>query len=152
VDEDGDDNDNDEQLEEEGSTSDYDSEEEEARYRIRPYSLDEGTLIPESPPYAVHTPYSAPVDLHSSPLPKSAFSSRSTYPVKSTYPLSPHPASQPSTPVERPAEESPMINIAPYISKFVRSLHEEEKKPLEVPFQYKQFGVVLMVDIVGFSQ
>ncbi|KAG0238099.1 hypothetical protein BGW41_008245 [Actinomortierella wolfii] len=69
-----------------------------------------------------------------------------------THPLSLHPASQPPTPSEPPIEESPMINIAPYISKFVRSLHEEEKKPLEVPFQYKQFGVVLMVDIVGFSQ
>ncbi|KAG0099870.1 hypothetical protein BGZ93_005474 [Podila epicladia] len=43
---------------------------------------------------------------------------------------------------------SPMINIAP----FVRSLHAEEDRALEMPFQYTQFGAVLMVDIVGFSQ
>ncbi|KAF9971548.1 hypothetical protein BGZ73_005501 [Actinomortierella ambigua] len=132
--------------------SDYDAQEDEAHYRVRPYSLDEGTLIPESPPYVLHTPHSAPVDLSSRLPSKFTYPLKPSFPTKPTYPLSPHPASQPSTPVERPAEESPMINIAPYISKFVRSLHEEEKKPLEVPFQYKQFGVVLMVDIVGFSQ
>ncbi|KAG0343055.1 hypothetical protein BG000_009374 [Podila horticola] len=43
---------------------------------------------------------------------------------------------------------SPMINIAP----FVRSLHAEEDRALEMPFHYTQFGAVLMVDIVGFSQ
>ncbi|KAG0359219.1 hypothetical protein BGX24_005804, partial [Mortierella sp. AD032] len=45
---------------------------------------------------------------------------------------------------------SPSINIAPYM--FVRSLHDEEDRNLEMPFQYTQFGAVLMVDIVGFSQ
>ncbi|KAF9120405.1 hypothetical protein BGW39_011399, partial [Mortierella sp. 14UC] len=45
---------------------------------------------------------------------------------------------------------SPSINIAPYM--FVRSLHDEEERNLEMPFQYTQFGAVLMVDIVGFSQ
>ncbi|KAF9915058.1 Adenylate cyclase type 10, partial [Lobosporangium transversale] len=53
------------------------------------------------------------------------------------------------------AEEEckPSINIAPYMSKFVRSLHVEEDHPiLKTPFSYTQFGAVLMVDIVGFSQ
>ncbi|KAG9064518.1 hypothetical protein KI688_003708 [Linnemannia hyalina] len=45
---------------------------------------------------------------------------------------------------------SPSINIAPYM--FVRSLHDEEERNLEMPFHYTQFGAVLMVDIVGFSQ
>ncbi|KAF9341632.1 hypothetical protein BGZ91_005556 [Linnemannia elongata] len=45
---------------------------------------------------------------------------------------------------------SPSINIAPYM--FVRSLHDEEDRNLEMPFHYTQFGAVLMVDIVGFSQ
>ncbi|KAF9346006.1 hypothetical protein BGX26_002527 [Mortierella sp. AD094] len=45
---------------------------------------------------------------------------------------------------------TPSINIAPYM--FVRSLHDEEDRNLEMPFQYTQFGAVLMVDIVGFSQ
>ncbi|KAG0371690.1 hypothetical protein BGX24_001329 [Mortierella sp. AD032] len=59
---------------------------------------------------------------------------------------------------------NPTIDIAPYISKqvdsrarshflFVRSLHEGEELPLEhLPFSFTQFGAVLMVDIVGFSQ
>jgi hypothetical protein len=34
----------------------------------------------------------------------------------------------------------------------VRSLHDEEDRNLEMPFHYTQFGAVLMVDIVGFSQ
>ncbi|KAF9431147.1 hypothetical protein BGZ94_008297 [Podila epigama] len=50
------------------------------------------------------------------------------------------------------SQSAPTINIAPYISKFVRSLHAEEDRPLEMPFNYTQFGAVLMVDIVGFSQ
>ncbi|KAF9341516.1 hypothetical protein BGZ91_007173, partial [Linnemannia elongata] len=36
---------------------------------------------------------------------------------------------------------------------FVRSLHEGEEEPIEeLPFSFTQFGAVLMVDIVGFSQ
>ncbi|KAF9907732.1 hypothetical protein EC991_010679 [Linnemannia zychae] len=36
---------------------------------------------------------------------------------------------------------------------FVRSLHEGEEVPLkDLPFSFTQFGAVLMVDIVGFSQ
>ncbi|KAF9539015.1 hypothetical protein EC957_005957 [Mortierella hygrophila] len=36
---------------------------------------------------------------------------------------------------------------------FVRSLYEEEEVPIkELPFSFTQFGAVLMVDIVGFSQ
>ncbi|KAF9571254.1 hypothetical protein EC968_000797 [Mortierella alpina] len=38
------------------------------------------------------------------------------------------------------------------LKAFVRSLHSEEDLELEMPFIYTQFGVVLMVDIVGFSQ
>lgn len=34
----------------------------------------------------------------------------------------------------------------------MRSLHAEEDRALEMPFHYTQFGAVLMVDIVGFSQ
>lgn len=34
----------------------------------------------------------------------------------------------------------------------MRSLHAEEDGALEMPFHYTQFGAVLMVDIVGFSQ
>ncbi|KAG0245137.1 hypothetical protein BGX31_007848 [Mortierella sp. GBA43] len=46
-------------------------------------------------------------------------------------------------------ESKPTINIAP----FVRYLHVEEDHPvIEIPFSYTQFGVVLMVDIVGFSR
>ncbi|KAG0206461.1 hypothetical protein BGX28_002094 [Mortierella sp. GBA30] len=47
-------------------------------------------------------------------------------------------------------ESIPPINIAPYM--FVRSLHSEDDLGLEMPFNYTQFGAVLMVDIVGFSQ
>ncbi|KAK3814886.1 MAG: hypothetical protein J3Q66DRAFT_432623, partial [Benniella sp.] len=50
-------------------------------------------------------------------------------------------------------QPKPNINIAPYMSKFVRCLHVEDDHPvIEIPFSYTQFGVVLMVDIVGFSQ
>ncbi|KAF8983184.1 hypothetical protein BGZ52_001216, partial [Haplosporangium bisporale] len=35
---------------------------------------------------------------------------------------------------------------------FVRSLHQEHDYPIQTPFIFKQFGAVLMVDIVGFSQ
>lgn len=31
-------------------------------------------------------------------------------------------------------------------------MHDEEDRNLEMPFHYTQFGAVLMVDIVGFSQ
>ncbi|KAF9923508.1 hypothetical protein FBU30_006445 [Linnemannia zychae] len=48
------------------------------------------------------------------------------------------------------SSSSPSLNIAPYM--FVRSLHDEEECNLEMPFHYTQFGAVLMVDIVGFSQ
>ncbi|KAF9180118.1 hypothetical protein BGZ51_006432 [Haplosporangium sp. Z 767] len=38
-------------------------------------------------------------------------------------------------------------------SKFVRSLHQDDDHPpIHMPFLLKQFGAVLMVDIVGFSQ
>ncbi|GJJ77485.1 hypothetical protein EMPS_09844 [Entomortierella parvispora] len=47
---------------------------------------------------------------------------------------------------------TPTINIAPYMSKFVRQLHAEDEEPIGMPFSYTQFGAVLMVDIVGFSQ
>ncbi|KAF9183292.1 hypothetical protein BGZ50_004303 [Haplosporangium sp. Z 11] len=35
---------------------------------------------------------------------------------------------------------------------FVRGLHSEEDLDLKMPFNYTQFGVVLMFDIVGFSE
>lgn len=38
-------------------------------------------------------------------------------------------------------------------NRFVRNLHEGEEVPIkELPFSFTQFGAVLMVDIVGFSQ
>ncbi|KAG0340079.1 hypothetical protein BG004_006556 [Podila humilis] len=40
------------------------------------------------------------------------------------------------------------INISPYISKFVRILHQEYDYPIKTPFSYTQFGAVLMVDIM----
>ncbi|KAI8380592.1 hypothetical protein EDC96DRAFT_491498 [Choanephora cucurbitarum] len=43
-----------------------------------------------------------------------------------------------------------MLNIAPYIAKYVRSLHAH-KEQLKLPYIQSQFGVVLMVDVVGFS-
>ncbi|KAG0795990.1 hypothetical protein G6F22_004998 [Rhizopus arrhizus] len=43
-----------------------------------------------------------------------------------------------------------MLNIAPYIAKYVRSLHARYDK-LQIPYSQSQFGVVLMVDVVGFS-
>ncbi|GAN05696.1 hypothetical protein MAM1_0099c05170 [Mucor ambiguus] len=43
-----------------------------------------------------------------------------------------------------------MLNIAPYIAKYVRSLHARQEQ-LKIPYSQSQFGVVLMVDIVGFS-
>ncbi|KAG1464815.1 hypothetical protein G6F46_000496 [Rhizopus delemar] len=43
-----------------------------------------------------------------------------------------------------------MLNIAPYIAKYVRSLHARCDK-LQIPYSQSQFGVVLMVDVVGFS-
>ncbi|KAG0318729.1 hypothetical protein BGZ99_005484 [Dissophora globulifera] len=49
-------------------------------------------------------------------------------------------------------KDVPSINIAPYMSKFVRNFHADEDRVLETPFNYTQFGAVLMVDIVGFSQ
>ncbi|KAF9438456.1 hypothetical protein BGZ76_007710 [Entomortierella beljakovae] len=46
-------------------------------------------------------------------------------------------------------ESNPTINIAP----FVRCLHVEDDHPeFKLPYSYTQFGAVLMVDIVGFSQ
>ncbi|KAG2182772.1 hypothetical protein INT44_005752, partial [Umbelopsis vinacea] len=42
------------------------------------------------------------------------------------------------------------FNIAPYIAKYVRALHADEDAP-EIPYRQTQFGVVLMVDVVGFS-
>ncbi|KAG0042364.1 hypothetical protein BGZ83_000554 [Gryganskiella cystojenkinii] len=38
------------------------------------------------------------------------------------------------------------------MSKFVRCLHADDDEPIEMPFSFTQFGAVLMVDIVGFSQ
>ncbi|KAF9576057.1 hypothetical protein BGW38_008172, partial [Lunasporangiospora selenospora] len=35
---------------------------------------------------------------------------------------------------------------------FVRSLHAEEDRNLDMPYKFTQFGAVLMVDLVGFSQ
>ncbi|KAF9306744.1 hypothetical protein BGZ74_003921 [Mortierella antarctica] len=46
----------------------------------------------------------------------------------------------------------PTINISPYIPKFVRSLHQKHDCLIKTPFIFNQFGAVLMVDIVGFSQ
>ncbi|KAI7901853.1 uncharacterized protein BX663DRAFT_512624 [Cokeromyces recurvatus] len=43
-----------------------------------------------------------------------------------------------------------MLNIAPYIPKYVRSLYAHNEH-LEIPYNHSQFGVVLMVDVVGFS-
>lgn len=43
-----------------------------------------------------------------------------------------------------------MFDIAPYISKYVRALHANDE-PFAVPYSHTQFGVVLMVDVVGFS-
>ncbi|KAI9478765.1 MAG: hypothetical protein EXX96DRAFT_572195 [Benjaminiella poitrasii] len=43
-----------------------------------------------------------------------------------------------------------MLNIAPYIPKYVRSLYARHEH-LEIPYSQSQFGVVLMVDVVGFS-
>ncbi|CEG63430.1 hypothetical protein RMATCC62417_00573 [Rhizopus microsporus] len=43
-----------------------------------------------------------------------------------------------------------MFNIAPYISKYVRALHANDEG-VKLPYSHTQFGVVLMVDIVGFS-
>ncbi|KAG1471599.1 hypothetical protein G6F56_002035 [Rhizopus delemar] len=43
-----------------------------------------------------------------------------------------------------------MLNIAPYIAKYVRSLHARCDN-LQIPYSQSQFGVVLMVDVVGFS-
>ncbi|KAG1086495.1 hypothetical protein G6F42_020966 [Rhizopus arrhizus] len=43
-----------------------------------------------------------------------------------------------------------MLNIAPYIAKYVRSLHARQEQ-LKIPYSQSQFGVVLMVDVVGFS-
>ncbi|KAG0034484.1 hypothetical protein BGZ81_004516 [Podila clonocystis] len=37
-------------------------------------------------------------------------------------------------------------------ARFVRSLHQERDYPIKTPFIFNQFGAVLMVDIVGFSQ
>ncbi|KAI8331150.1 hypothetical protein BC941DRAFT_439130 [Chlamydoabsidia padenii] len=44
-----------------------------------------------------------------------------------------------------------MFNIAPFITKFVRSLHDREEN-IEIPYTMTQFGVVLMADVVGFSK
>ncbi|ORZ21135.1 hypothetical protein BCR42DRAFT_345789 [Absidia repens] len=44
-----------------------------------------------------------------------------------------------------------MFNIAPFITKFVRSLHDREEN-IEIPYSMTQFGVVLMADVVGFSK
>ncbi|GAA5811152.1 hypothetical protein MFLAVUS_004581 [Mucor flavus] len=43
-----------------------------------------------------------------------------------------------------------MFNISPYIAKYVRGLHANEES-FKVPYSHTQFGVVLMVDVVGFS-
>ncbi|KAI9309138.1 hypothetical protein BJ944DRAFT_194658 [Cunninghamella echinulata] len=43
-----------------------------------------------------------------------------------------------------------MLNIKPYLAKFVRNLHTYHDQ-ITIPYKYTQFGVVLMVDIVGFS-
>ncbi|KAL9542771.1 hypothetical protein PS6_009636 [Mucor atramentarius] len=43
-----------------------------------------------------------------------------------------------------------MFNIAPYIAKYVRALHATDDS-FNVPYSHTQFGVVLMVDVVGFS-
>ncbi|KAI9307012.1 hypothetical protein BJ944DRAFT_228992 [Cunninghamella echinulata] len=43
------------------------------------------------------------------------------------------------------------INIAPFITKYVRALHAREDN-IEIPFSETQFGVVLMADVVGFSK
>ncbi|KAI7871605.1 hypothetical protein BDF14DRAFT_1762829 [Spinellus fusiger] len=44
-----------------------------------------------------------------------------------------------------------MTNIAPFIPKYVRLLHSENDS-IEIPYSETQFGVVVMVDIVGFSK
>ncbi|CAO3590801.1 unnamed protein product [Absidia cylindrospora] len=44
-----------------------------------------------------------------------------------------------------------MFNIAPYVTKFVRTLHDREEN-IEIPYSMTQFGVVLMADVVGFSK
>ncbi|KAI8344260.1 hypothetical protein BC941DRAFT_408182 [Chlamydoabsidia padenii] len=43
-----------------------------------------------------------------------------------------------------------MLNITPYIAKYVRSLHACHDR-IPIPYSHTQFGVVLMVDVVGFS-
>ncbi|KAL0095824.1 hypothetical protein F4703DRAFT_1826999 [Phycomyces blakesleeanus] len=43
-----------------------------------------------------------------------------------------------------------MVNISPFIAKYVRTLHAHHAD-LEIPYSHTQFGVVLMVDVVGFS-
>ncbi|KAI8073297.1 hypothetical protein BC940DRAFT_343964 [Gongronella butleri] len=44
-----------------------------------------------------------------------------------------------------------MFNIAPFITKYVRSLHATDDH-IEPPYSKTQFGVVLMADVVGFSK
>ncbi|OZJ03803.1 hypothetical protein BZG36_03026 [Bifiguratus adelaidae] len=44
-----------------------------------------------------------------------------------------------------------MFNIAPYIPKYVRALHADGEGT-KVPYTQTNFGVVLMVDVCGFSQ
>ncbi|KAI8343565.1 hypothetical protein BC941DRAFT_411733 [Chlamydoabsidia padenii] len=44
-----------------------------------------------------------------------------------------------------------MFNIAPFVTKFVRSLHGCDEN-IEIPYSMTQFGVVLMADVVGFSK
>ncbi|KAI9008961.1 hypothetical protein CLU79DRAFT_891574 [Phycomyces nitens] len=46
---------------------------------------------------------------------------------------------------------SEMTNIAPFVPKYVRVLHSREES-IEIPYSQTQFGVVLMVDVVGFSK
>ncbi|KAI8086018.1 uncharacterized protein BX664DRAFT_334708 [Halteromyces radiatus] len=43
-----------------------------------------------------------------------------------------------------------MLNITPYIARYVRSLHACYDH-IPIPYSHTQFGVVLMVDVVGFS-
>ncbi|ORX50236.1 hypothetical protein DM01DRAFT_1409225 [Hesseltinella vesiculosa] len=44
-----------------------------------------------------------------------------------------------------------MFNIAPFITKYVRSLHAKDDR-ISIPYSKTQFGVVLMADVVGFSK
>ncbi|KAI8336142.1 hypothetical protein BC941DRAFT_428418 [Chlamydoabsidia padenii] len=43
-----------------------------------------------------------------------------------------------------------MLNITTYIARYIRSLHACHDN-ISIPYSHTQFGVVLMVDIVGFS-